>query len=731
MSDEPIVKNVDITKYRRFENFRGVIEEFNKFNLLYGWNYSGKTTLSRIFAAYNGTLDHIGIDKDADFKLSTLLGALDLSATDKLKIHVFNSDYIEQNLFFESTSTSNVIVVSDKATDIITKINDLKNKRLVSINNHSRFKNQLKDYNEEYADIRKEYSKRIDEIITERFNASNIQAVEKTLDSRNLNQYILNRDDLNSKIKTIKNPTKYRVENLIDNLYSVNLDNFYSLITKTVTPSEIIKQLAEKHAVDWVKDGLEINKSSEFCVFCNSPLDKDRIDYLDKAFKSEFDELGNLINNYKNQIQEYCKNIPSPASIVDDYQNEYNTLHKMFIDNISIYNQKNKAIKRILNAKYQHRDIGFKSEININIDDINSIIEQLNNIIIKHNDFVNNEVSAKQKIIEDIKASIISELLLDPRYINSQKHIEDSNIGIRSTQKEIDQFNMEITTEETKISDVKKGANEINKILSKLFLNKSNIKLEVVQGHNNSGDPVDITKLYRGDGQPALNLSEGEKTAIAFAHYYTKLQDSINKKIAKDEVLFIDDPISSLDKNHIYAVSILIKELIDKFNQSFVTTHNFELYRLLKYKNGSTIANYYYVKRDGDKSVITDLPNELKNHDTEYDFLFSLLYKFKQDNSSSDLYLIGHCTRRFLDTYLQFKIPNNYNPCDKLKALIKDIKEDDTKYTTLYRIVNDESHIHPEIIFDKSFLEGAVNLLLSTLETYDTLHYNTLLKSCV
>ena len=104
-------------------------------------------------------------------------------------------------------------------------------------------------------------------------------------------------------------------------------------------------------------------------------------------------------------------------------------------------------------------------------------------------------------------------------------------------------------------------------------MNKSNINLKVIKGRNDNGDIVDVTKLYRGENELATNLSEGEKTAISFAHFYTKILNAINKNTAKDEILFIDDPISSLDKNHIYSISILIKEVIDKFNQTFITTH--------------------------------------------------------------------------------------------------------------------------------------------------------------
>lgn len=114
----------------------------------------------------------------------------------------------------------------------------------------------------------------------------------------------------------------------------------------------------------------------------------------------------------------------------------------------------------------------------------------------------------------------------------------------------------------------------------------------------------------------------------------------------------------------------------------------------------------------------------------DYRLLSDVLSNFNKDNTNADIYVIGHCARRFLDNYLQYKIPNNQNPLDKLIKYVKELKEDTTKYTVLYRIVNDESHVHPEILFDKGYLIGAIALLLDTIEKHDKLHYNTLKESC-
>ena len=729
MSSNPIIANIDITKFRRFKDFRGVTPDFDRYNIFYGWNYSGKTTLSRIFAFYNGLSDDKNIDNDAEFFLKTSFGDLDISQTDKIKIHTFNSDYIKNNLFFEKQFASNIIVVSDKAVDVIEKIKGLKNSRTKLMQDLQEFNKQYDTYEKEYNKKRSEYAIEIDKFLTEKFTAKNISAIENKLDKSDLNNYILEDSDKKAKIKTLRNPTKFSHIKNIDKIKTVNIQALISMLQKSVSPSTIIKKLQEKKAEEWVKLGIELHENTDTCLFCGAKLSHQYLEYLDKVFKSEYDNLGKSLLDFNNNLNIYSAQIPAPGSIVDNYQNDYQQIHKVFTDEITKYNNKINAIIKIINSKYKNRNLEFKTKITLNTDKINELIGYLNDLINKHNLFIANEYEAKNKIKEDLKNCIIAELLSDPSYQKAIQYKNEASSGKTALEKDIKTLSEQISLEEAKISDVKRGAEEINKILKRLFVNNANIYLKVEQVHNDKGELVDITKLYRNDNTPAENLSDGERTAIAFAHFYTKIIDSINNKVAKDEIIFIDDPISSLDKNHIYSISVMIKEVIDKFNQTFVTTHSYELYRLLKRKN-KVHTNFYYIKREKDTSVITELPNELKNYDSEYEYFFHQLYKFNQDNTDADIYLIGHCARRFLDNYLEYKIPNNQNSLDKLTKYIKNINEDVIRFSILYRIVNDESHVHPEILFDKSYLISAISLLLETIKNYDKLHYDTLVKSC-
>ena len=77
------------------------IKDFNIKNLFYGWNYSGKTTLSRIFTSLRDKVIDNNFDKGY-FKIKTESGDFESSNMGLFpySILVFNSDYRKSRLQF-------------------------------------------------------------------------------------------------------------------------------------------------------------------------------------------------------------------------------------------------------------------------------------------------------------------------------------------------------------------------------------------------------------------------------------------------------------------------------------------------------------------------------------------------------------------------------------------------------------------------------------------------------
>ena len=125
-----MIKKILINKLGRFNNFNfNGVDDFKRFNVLYGWNYSGKTTLSRAFMVFDNKKIPEHYDDGFDFILEKTDGSNlnPNTETDRnsLQTKVFNSDYVEENLFFKDTGASNILVLADNAQETMNKIEQL------------------------------------------------------------------------------------------------------------------------------------------------------------------------------------------------------------------------------------------------------------------------------------------------------------------------------------------------------------------------------------------------------------------------------------------------------------------------------------------------------------------------------------------------------------------------------------------------------------------------------
>jgi wobble nucleotide-excising tRNase len=269
--------------------------------------------------------------------------------------------------------------------------------------------------------------------------------------------------------------------------------------------------------------------------------------------------------------------------------------------------------------------------------------------------------------------------------------------------------------------------------------------------------------IYR-DGVPASNLSEGEKTAIAFSYFIVKTEEKDFK--ISNSVIFIDDPISSLDSNFVYHSFSLIKENFQGANQLFISTHNFHFFNLIKEwfiqknikvkeenielkKNGTelkaTPSEFYMVEsffeNEKRKSKLKLLDQTLRKFKSEYHFLFYSINRFLTESPEyGDLYTIGNISRRFFEIYADFKIPNSNNPRQKMEALSKEANSNDANISIsdlgkVYKLINEYSHNYEPMSSiehtDKSECNDAITTLLKIVEYSDKKHYDIMKKNCL
>ena len=351
---------------------------------------------------------------------------------------------------------------------------------------------------------------------------------------------------------------------------------------------------------------------------------------------------------------------------------------------------------------------------------------QIEQIYADNNKKTQNLQSEKQNAKNKIKLHEISTLLRDIRYFQTQDEIEQKIKNIEkllsekdAKTRQIKYIKEQISHKKALISSEQASADKINKYLKSHFGNNvlefraiEEIKAEF--------------KIYR-NGIEADNLSEGECSLVGFCYFMAKLQSADKKS-----VVWIDDPISSLDSNHIFFIfSLIDSELFEnkdlKFNQLFISTHNLDFLKYLKklksIANDKTDsnkidflkylkklkpkrndlnerANLYIIEKNENGSQIKDMPKFLKNYTTEFNYLFEQIYNHKnigeitdEDIKTTLVYNFGNNLRKFLEIYLFFKYPTEKSFGAEIIEQFFKSQSDKTIQISINRYANEFSHL--------------------------------------
>jgi len=263
-------------------------------------------------------------------------------------------------------------------------------------------------------------------------------------------------------------------------------------------------------------------------------------------------------------------------------------------------------------------------------------------------------------------------------------------------------------------------------------------------------------QILRND-KPAYNLSEGECSLVAFCYFMAKLEDTESKD--KKLVIYIDDPVSSLDSNHIFFVYSLIEsiiaspetEVVDnmpgtqvqntyRYEQLFISTHNLEFLKYLKRLppcNDKKREQFIVIKKSVG-STLELMPKYLRQYITEFNYLFSEIYICSDPQNANShehsFYSFGNNMRKFLEAFLFFKYPSSDGNGDHKKRIKHFFGDDKISAPFVQRIINEFSHL--QYSFDRcvqpiEYAEIArlATFILEKIKCNDSDQFKCLLKS--
>jgi wobble nucleotide-excising tRNase len=724
-----------------FDDFRwpAGLPEFKKFNLIYGWNYSGKTTLSRAFRCFEQKQMHVDF-VGAQMQLRAEDGSIhQLSAPHTApEFRVFNSDFVRDNLRFDLGNASPILVLG---AEDIAKQEALKEKKAeretLAMSKRSNEETGEEKQNEIDAALTSYARDYIKNPLSE-VNYDKRRFEPKVIECKSDHKkYLLSNEALADSLAVYRSTDKKPALSL----KVVSLTKFSELIKKTtslvesiVTATNSIHRLTENPAVErWVQEGRPLHEHKDECQFCGQSLPKDLMNHLTEHFSADYDNLMAELNSLKKSIQD-----AQAEQITLDHKSDfYVRLSGQFATQkeqlIELLNSRKGALQTLLeivNAKQNKAFTSLECPV-LNDPDIQiaSVVEAINKTIEEHNtqttEFDKNRKEAFLRIEKHYAASFVR----DQQYDDKLERIADLKAIAIDQGKKLGELEKEIHTLGQALSEASRGAERINELLSAYF-GKEDLKIVISADKRFQIVRVSIV---------AKNLSEGEKTAIAFAYFITSVQDG--RHPLSETRIVIDDPISSLDSNHLFNTYALIKTQLAGCRQLFVSTHSFEFYNLIREWVADDEKDMkkpqaewkkwgvFYLKRtDAGKAVLEEIPKELLKFKSEYHYLFSTLYHFDKDGAGDFEYLLGlpNVVRRFMEAFGGIMIPLSTG----LKGKMGRLFTDKVVQERVWKFINHYSHnttiTRSLTIPDMSECKAVVNACLDAVRDWNIDYFNDL-----
>lgn len=760
----------NIKKLRNFGIFQNHTnsdaKDFGRYNLFYGWNGSGKSTLSDLFRHIEnrGNLKKF---PTSEFTVCTDDGTeiTQSNVTESsVTIYTFNHDFISENISWDNVVKR--ILLIDK-----TKIEE-REKYETLIKDHEKEKDALHDEIKHIAELERAISKF--ETDSARHLKASLQSIDTSdtyylnYDKRKFESFIKNNTEATKDESSTLSPskvielTKSAKAHLMSSLQFSNQPLRMETFTKAKerlndllrsnVVSKTIDRLVESPALKaWVEVGLDLHKKEDTnqCEFCGNILTQERRKELEAHFNDDYKAFQDRLvkaDSWISEQQVTTPTLPAPGDIYEEFRSELSEARKLLEQATSALNEKLSDWHSTLKLK-----ISNPFETNLSVDEVdatlisnfNDATTRVSEIIAKHNHKSKNfkdETNAAKRALELHYATTE---VISFGYHTKKAGLEDLIRRKDTLELSINQRNLEIRKLESSLSNEGLGAAAFNKNLSK-FLGRSELSLRF--NSQKKGYEILRNNSELIDGK----LSEGEKTAIAFVYFITKLKENNNKM--ENIIVVVDDPVSSFDSNHLFHAYSFLRSNCESAKQLFVLTHNFTYFKLIRdwfaginknraKKNKNPTAFIYTIEASTTnprQSTYKNADASLAEYNSEYHYIFSTLYKLKNKDSLSreEAFLTANLSRKLIESFFCFKYPKNrgdlatlmqsgLNGCIVTDAIIKE---------KIYRFINKYSHslvIEVNEDFSENLVGESQNVIkdiFTWIQEVDKIHFEEMVS---
>ncbi len=808
-----MIKKINqIKNIASYKEFKGTsINDFNRFNIIYGENGSGKTVLSKLISLYSEIEDPY-IKQDiyenlfngqsiVDIYLNESSVKLKKNNFPREKIYVFNSLFVSNYLHDGNNTNTRRFSTND---GVVARIESPYIKKLKERN--SKLSDEIgasdkEGLRKEISDLEVKIQESLDSIRDEWNSQNALKGKNLVKPDNNYNpkfrEISVIQKDIEKCIKELELTQKDDFTNdqqllakLIKEKLRINIKDIYDDVNteiKNVARQKVVDKIQDhtvKRSIDnvpeWYENGLTLlisakDNGNSICPLCDSKLEFE-IDDIISDYQGYFDES---LKNLQKKLDKHLESIEEVVKLLNNRDEvTLNSLISKYKGAISkeLTEIKQPEIEEILSfmqmlkSSIIEKRKNYKYSIDIEISKIERLINSYNQIV---SDFGESKGIISKYISDRASSNKIESMIRTLFYEKFSAHISKctklSEPIVRLKEIENEKKNKEIEKEnnlhkiDEEILKLQVESERINEYLVKLNISKFRVSIE-----------NQLTVVYtEGTTKESLkhSLSEGEKTTLAFAYFLSKMSYEVGKENYKDYIVFMDDPISSIDEDRMFNTANMIYEEFADIKQMFISSHSFKFLRImnnfLKFYNRKKRLKHremnVYKLRDNNGSEIINLPEEIAFFTTLYYSKLQLLIKYLTNEplSEDDKKSIPNSVRIVLESFLSFKFGylkcNTYGITPGMRELFDAVKKEDDaifenlvevdgvnksnwkdkldylfiRYTDMFSHGNPSAVVNDEPPTTDTELKKICETTISIIKFLDGIHFNVALNNCV
>jgi wobble nucleotide-excising tRNase len=762
------IKNIQkLKQFGIFKNHTNAnTKDFGKYNLLYGWNGSGKSTLSGLFKCIENKAHSVRFPS-SEFIVTlyekTTITQANIAESD-LNIYTFNQDFIDENIAWNSVVKSILLVDKEKIEER-EKLEGLKKKQVFDSKVHREETEEIKELGTALSkfgtnsarhmktslqsiDTTDSYYLNYDKRKFEAFITANLEVTKADAPLLDENKII----ELTNAAKPNQKSTIIFTQKTINQETFTKAKERLEDLLKTSVVSETIQRLVEYGDIkSWVETGLDLHKhhDTKECEFCGNTITEARTKQLEAHFNDDYKAFQDRLVRANDWLaDQYIQSpiLPSESDFYKEFKKEYIDSCSALEKSITTLNEEIAAWHSVLKEKTGNP---LETELIVEVINESSVtafnhaMTAIDKAVEKHNHKSGNFEVETNKAKKQLELHYATTEVKDFGYHEKKKEVTRRTAENTTLKITINSRNSEMRVLEDSLSNEGLGADQFNESLHK-FLGRSELTLRF--NPSNKG-----YEILRNDSDLVEgNLSEGEKTAIAFVYFITKLKENDNKM--EDTIVVVDDPVSSFDSNHLFHAYSFLRSNCDSAKQLFVLTHNFTYFKLVRdwfegknrkkrSKGKADNASYYTIEASTSAprhSTFKNSDSSLVKYNSEYHYIFSKLHTFKDNPTLSrdEAFLTANLARKLLESFFSFKFPKHRSDIAQLMncGLIGCKDTDEVTKEKIYRFINKYSHSAViEINEDSSEnllgeSQNVIGDIFTWLQEVDKVHYNEMVE---